>query len=63
MAEKKKPTEAEVQAWLEGVHFSSCCSDPLPEESITDSETVRVEEKATHKSKASNSALTSCDKS
>ena len=28
---KSKPTEAEVQAWLEGVHFSSCCSDPLPQ--------------------------------
>lgn len=29
MTEKKKPTEAELQEWLEGVHFSSCCSDPL----------------------------------
>lgn len=30
MTEKTKPTEKEVQEWLEGVHFSSCCSDPLP---------------------------------
>lgn len=29
MTEKKKPTEAELQEWLDGVHFSSCCSDPL----------------------------------
>ena len=27
--EKKKVDEAELQAWLDAVHFGSCCSDPL----------------------------------
>jgi len=31
MPEKIKPTEQEVQEWLDKVHLSSCCSDPLPE--------------------------------
>ena len=26
---KAKPTEAEVQEWLDGVHFSSSCNLPL----------------------------------
>jgi len=26
----KKNTEEELQAWLDSVHFGSCCSDPLP---------------------------------
>ncbi|MDN2664479.1 hypothetical protein [Psychromonas sp. 14N.309.X.WAT.B.A12] len=26
----KKNTEEEKQAWLDSVHFGSCCSDPLP---------------------------------
>jgi len=29
MTDKVKPTEAEVQAWLDGVHFSSSCNLPL----------------------------------
>lgn len=27
--EEKKPTEDELNAWIEQVHFGSCCSDPL----------------------------------
>lgn len=27
--EKKKVDEVELQAWLDAVHFGSCCSDPL----------------------------------
>ncbi|RBW43613.1 hypothetical protein DS885_13285 [Psychromonas sp. B3M02] len=26
----KKESEEELQAWLDAVHFGSCCSDPLP---------------------------------
>jgi len=26
----KKNSEEEKQAWLDAVHFGSCCSDPLP---------------------------------
>lgn len=25
--EKKKPSEEEIQAWLDGVHYGSCCAD------------------------------------
>ncbi|MDA7746421.1 hypothetical protein N8878_03720 [Psychromonas sp.] len=32
MSGTKKPTEAELQEWLNGVHFGSCCRDPLPSE-------------------------------
>jgi len=32
MTDKAKPTEAEVQEWLDGVHFSSACNLPLTEE-------------------------------
>jgi len=35
MSEKTKPTEQEVQEWLDKVHLSSCCSDPLPETAKT----------------------------
>ncbi|WP_160065047.1 hypothetical protein [Psychromonas sp. L1A2] len=24
-----KPSEEELQQWLDGVHFGSCCSDPV----------------------------------
>lgn len=24
-----KPSEEELQQWLDGVHFGSCCSDPM----------------------------------
>lgn len=46
MADKPKPTEEEVQAWLDGVHFSSCCSDPLPENEPVASEKPLVDAKA-----------------
>ena len=42
---KSKPTEAEVQAWLEGVHFSSCCSDPLPQDKSEKNKTLMKNEK------------------
>lgn len=29
MTDKAKPTEQELQEWLDKVHFGSCCSDPL----------------------------------
>ena len=29
---KSKPTDEEVQAWLDGVHFSSVCNLPLSDE-------------------------------
>ena len=29
----QKPTEAELKAWLETVHFGSCCSDPADQPS------------------------------
>ncbi|WP_166373034.1 hypothetical protein [Psychromonas sp. SA13A] len=34
MSDKKKPTEEELQQWLEAVHLSSCCSDPLTTDDI-----------------------------
>lgn len=27
--DNEKPTEEELNAWIEKVHFGSCCSDPL----------------------------------
>ena len=27
--EKKKSSEEEIQAWLDGVHYGSCCADDL----------------------------------
>lgn len=27
VVEKAKPTDEEVQAWLDGVHYGSCCAD------------------------------------
>lgn len=27
-AQEKKPSEEELQQWLDAVHFGSCCSDP-----------------------------------
>lgn len=47
MADKPKPTEEEVQAWLDGVHFSSCCSDPLPENEPASSAKSLVDAKPT----------------
>ena len=26
---EKKPSEEELQQWLDAVHFGSCCRDPL----------------------------------
>lgn len=34
MSDNKKPTEEELQQWLETVHLSSCCSDPLASDDI-----------------------------
>jgi hypothetical protein len=43
---KAKPTEEEVQAWLEGVHFSSCCSDLLPSDKSQKSKAPIKKEKS-----------------
>jgi hypothetical protein len=37
--EKKKVDEVELQAWLDAVHFGSCCSDPLSCEETEKNET------------------------
>jgi len=29
LGKAKKPSEEELQQWLDSVHFGSCCSDPL----------------------------------
>ncbi|MFT4837497.1 MAG: hypothetical protein ACI9IJ_002426 [Psychromonas sp.] len=41
--ENEKPTEEELNAWLEKVHFGSCCSDPI------DSPTVQTEKERSDK--------------
>ena len=44
MTDKIKPTEAELQAWLDAVHFGSCCSDPLTDD-VKISKTVLTDKK------------------
>jgi len=44
----KKNTEEEMQAWLDSVHFGSCCSDPLP----SDNESKKSKSCSTNTNKA-----------
>ena len=39
---KNKPSEEELQQWLDSVHLGSCCSDPL----ISDVESSDVKNKS-----------------
>ena len=42
--ESEKPTEEELNAWLEKVHFGSCCSDPVePTDSFEQTELAQTE--------------------
>ena len=34
MSDKPKPTEEELQQWLDSVHFGSCCSDLVEDKQI-----------------------------
>ena len=43
MLEKKKPTEQELAQWLEGVHFGSCCRDPIEDKSTQENKKIKLE--------------------
>ncbi len=55
MSDKKKPTEEELQQWLEAVHLSSCCSDPLTNDDIDEKD--KTELKACSLDKKKNDCL------
>jgi hypothetical protein len=43
--ENEKPTEDELNAWIEKVHSGSCCSDPIesPVDDLLQTEKERAE--------------------
>ena len=41
MLEKKKPTEEELAQWLEGVHFGSCCRDPIEDKPFQENKKIK----------------------
>lgn len=53
MTDSKKPTnekhkklsDEEIQAWLDSVHFGSCCSDPITSSDTTKDNTCRATSK------------------
>jgi len=48
--ENEKPTEEELNAWIEKVHFGSCCSDPLETPDLLEkTKLVETEKKAAKK--------------
>lgn len=44
--ENEKPTEEELNAWIEQVHFGSCCSDPLESPA---NDLLQTEKETSHK--------------
>jgi len=51
-AQEKKPSEEELQQWLEAVHFGSCCSDPLISgDDQKSKEACNIEKKSANKQK------------
>jgi hypothetical protein len=43
--ENEKPTEEELNAWMESVHFGSCCRDPIesPADDLLQTEKERAD--------------------
>lgn len=47
--DNKKPTEEEINAWIEKVHFGSCCSDPIDPPDLAEKTQLPETEKETPK--------------